>query len=599
MLNAAQSPATPAVFDGDPVVTRRIIFGVGLIYPLWYLATPVGARDAWWTWGVVSLVFLLTAGLAPRVPSLRRQLPNMFPGPWLSTLQVYLLAWLNDMHLFYTAGSVMSVVAISATITTQVGLASYGVFVSTLGLVLFVLDPDPIKAACWFGVLPVVVIAYQRLTIRLSHAQMADDYRYKLEYDVGARTRELSDANVRLRREMEERARLEEELRLVHKLEAVGRLAGGVAHEFNNLLTRIRLYAELALDKEPPGSRVREDVGEIQKAGRQAAVLTRQLLTFSRRGEVRSELVDLNDVVESTSSMLRHLLGEGTELVVLLGDGPLALVADRGQTEHVLVNLVLNARDAMPEGGRLTIETSAWKRSDHGEADLNDPLRQSEYVLLTVTDTGVGMDAQTSARAFDPFFTSKSENSGTGLGLSIVYGVLNQLGGHVRVSSEPGKGARFELYWPRTHGLPKEASQEEAMPEVRGGDERILLVEDEADLRQVLERLLCACGYTVLPADNATLALRIVDEATRPIDLLLSDVVMPGMNGLELAESMRVSAPNTRILLMSGHLEPRERNQPAIPPDVDFLAKPFEANDLLHKIREALDRPERPADSPG
>jgi len=593
MWSAAQSSAGPSVANDDPVVTRRVIFVVGLGYPLWYLVAPVGARDAWWTWAGVSAVFLVSAGLAPRVRFFERQLRNMFPGPWLSTLQVYVLACLNDMHLFYTAGSVMSVIAVSATITSKEGLACYGLFVSALGVALFAIDPDPIKAACWFGVLPVVVIAYQRLTLGLTHARIADQYRDKLEHDVAARTSELSEANLRLRREMEERARLEEELRLAHKLEAVGRLAGGVAHEFNNLLTRIRLYAELALDKEPAESRLREDVGEIQKAGRQAAVLTRQLLTFSRRGEVRSELLDLNEVVEASSSMLRHLLGEGTELVVMLGEGPLALVADRGQVEQVLVNLALNARDAMPEGGRLTIETSAWSPDEIGDVQREDLHRASDCVLLTFTDTGIGMDAQTSARAFDPFFTSKAENSGTGLGLSIVYGVLNQLGGRVRVSSEPGKGARFELYWPRTYAVPADAPAQEPAREIRGGTERILLVEDEVDLRKVLERLLCAGGYTVLPAENATRALRMAADATEPIDLLLSDVVMPGMSGIELAESMRVSAPDVKVLLISGHLEPRETNQPLIPQGVELLAKPFEADDLMLKVREVLDRADR------
>ncbi len=561
----------------------------GLVYPFWYFLTPVGARDAWWTWGGVAAVFLLSAALASRHRNLRRYLEAMFPGPWLSTLQIYVLAWLNDMHLFYTAGSVMAVLAVCAVIRSTAGLARYGVFVAALGVVLVALDPDPIKIALWGGVLPVIGIAHQRLQMAAKHSELAEQYRDRLERDVEARTRQLSEANQRLRREIEERARLEEELRIAHKLEALGRLAGGLAHEFNNLLTRIRLYAELALASGGPENGARPDIQEIQKASAQAADLTTRLLRFSRGGETTREVVDLGALCEASRSLLEKLLGEPRSLEIRCEREPMAVVADRGEIEQVLVNLTLNARDATPEGGRLTIEV-----------DVADPpnglaTRGGEaagrWVRVAVSDTGIGMDAETSARAFDPFFTRKPLRQGTGLGLSIVYGIVSRGGGHVRVSSEPGKGARFELYWPMARDFGREAPAPTPSLEARGGDEDILLVEDEDDLRVALERLLRSSGYRVRTSESGEAALRLARESAAPIDLLLTDLVMPGMDGLELAERLRAMHPETRVLLISGKIDPHSWAQPTVPADVEFLAKPFQTGELMRKIREVLDAP--------
>ena len=593
MSKLFRSPTRSAGAEADPTLPVRAHLIAGLFYPFWYLLIPVDARDAWWTWGGVSLVFLGSAGLASQWNWLRCQLRDMFPGPWLSTLQMYVLAWLNNMHIFYTVGCAMAVLAISASIASTAGLARYGFFVSGLGLILYILDPDPVKVACWGGLLPVIAIAYQRLSVTLAHERLAENYRSQLERDVTQQTHELSETNRRLRSEMEERARLEEELRLASKLEAVGRLAGGVAHEFNNLLTRIRLYADLALQSVTARSPVREDIDEIQKAGHQAADLIRQLLTFSRQGPVSQEVVDINGVVESSRSMMQHLLGESRALGIFLGDGPLAVVADRQQLEQVLVNLTLNACDAMPDHGRVTIETTACRRRDPIMSDHAHEIRETEYVLLTFTDTGTGMDSETLARAFDPFFTRKPTHSGSGLGLSIVHGILHQAGGHVSVRSEPGKGARFELYWPRTAEIPSDPPAPTRSRELRGGSERVLLIEDEERLRLALERLLRSVGYNVQSSENAETALGIAVQETGPIHLLLSDVVMPGMSGLELADALRRVHPETRVLLISGYAERGTGSQPDMPSGMTFLAKPFDPGDLMAKIRDVLDAPTR------
>ena len=583
-------PSLPASSAGTGSWPARSQLVAGLVYPFWYLLTPDAARDAWWIWTAVGLAHLVPVALASRLPLFERMLVAMFPGSWLCTLQLYLLAWLNDMHVFYAVGSVMAVLSVSAALTSASALAIYGAFVSALGLGLFLLDPDPVKAACWGGVLPVVVIAHQRLKLADFHARLAEEYRGQLERDVASRTGELSEANRRLRREMEERARLEEDLRLANKLEALGRLAGGVAHEFNNLLTRIRLYAEFAQNGLAAESGLRKDIDEIQNASQQAGQLTRQMLAFSRQGNPPQGVLDLNQVVESARSMLQHLLGEGRALVVLPSEQPLGVVADRGELEQVLVNLALNARDATPGGGRVTIEVSGRGRDDVPESDLPDRLRESEYVRLSFSDTGTGMDAETRTRAFDPFFTRKS--SGTGLGLSVVHGILNRAGGHVRVTSEPGKGARFDLYWLRTQEPMLDAAAAPAHARlVRGGDEEILLVEDEADLRSALERVLCNSGYRVHSSASGDAALRIATQTTAPIHLLLSDVVMPGMSGIELAERLVAAHPETKVLLISGQIEARDDVHLQVPSRFGFLAKPFDAADLIARIREVLDAP--------
>jgi two-component system cell cycle sensor histidine kinase/response regulator CckA len=577
---------------GDQPPSRTIFVLSALIYPFWYLAAPSGTIDPWLAWWGVAACFL-AVDLAARMSTFveRHVVLLLHLCAFLTTLQLYLLAFLNEMHPFYVVGSVMSVLAVSVSIRTRSVHLAYGVFILVLTAVLFALGPESRKAAYWGGMLTIVAASYFRLSGQLTAAKLTREHQEWLEERVRERTAELSDANQRLRREMEQRGRLEEELRVSQKLEAVGRLAGGIAHEFNNLLTRIRLYAGLALEEVPENAPMRGDIDEIQKAGRQAAALTQQLLTFSRRGEVRPETLDLDEVVENSSKMLRHLLGENIDLVFDT-DGERHLIhVDRGQLEQVLVNLVLNARDAMTQGGSMSIATSLVHPNSDASHALPDGLDDDEYVLLAVSDSGVGMDSETRARAFDPFFTRKEVNRGTGLGLSVVYGIVNQANGHVRVLSKPGEGARFELFWHRSHEIPVQPSNTGPARTLDRGDERILLVEDEVELRLALKRLFTSNGYRVLDSGDPVAALRIAETSDEPIDLLVTDVVMPAMNGVDLAEAACAVHPESRVLLISGHMVLDAALEQALPAGVAFLAKPFEAEDLMVKVREVLDAP--------
>ena len=570
----------------------RVVVTSALIYPLWHLAAPAAATDPWWAWWAVAATLLAVTGASLRFPVVaRHQSVLLYLCSWLFTLHLYVLSYVNDMHPFYVVGSVMAVFATAVSIRSRPTLLGFGIFVAVLSAALFALDPEGRKAAYWGGMLTVIGTTYYRLMAQLTAARLSREHQQRLEQRVKERTSELSEANRRLRREMEERARLEEELRLSQKLEALGRLAGGVAHEFNNLLTRIRLYADLLLEDADPDSSLHNEVGEIQKAGRQAADLIQQLLTFSRRGHVQMEVLDLNGVVAESSSMLRHLLGEDSDLICALGEGLHCIHADRGQIEQILVNLALNARDAMPEGGRFRIETSTLTGDEFRARGLPESLADGDYVVLAVSDTGVGMDPETRARAFDPFFSRKPAHEGTGLGLSIVYGIVNQGGGYVRVLSEKDKGARFELYWPQTHERPVQRAGAPSSRAARGGSERILLVEDEADLRRALHMLLSGNGYAVIDAGDGATALRMASEDEGEIDLLITDVVMPRMGGLELVEEMSVKRPGTRVLLMSGHLNHPSLRDWTPPPGVALLPKPFDPEDLTSMVREVLDAP--------
>jgi len=574
----------------DALLSRKVVVTLAVIYPLWHLAAPSDALDPWPVWWGIAASFLVVDQASRRIPFIKHHVVSLLRlCAWSCTLQLYVLAFLNGMNPFYVVGSAISVLVVAASSRTKADHLAYGFFVFVLSAVLFALDPEARNAVYWGGMLSIIAGSYYRLSVQLTAAQLAREHRARLEEQVRERTSELSDANRRLRREIEARARVEDELRVSQKLEAVGRLAGGLAHEFNNLLTRIRLYAELALEKAPANADVREDVAEIQKAGREATALTRQLLTFSRGGETRTDLLDVNGAVEESSMMLRHLLGEDIDLTCILGDGPHRVRADRRQFEQVLVNLVLNARDAMREGGRLTIETSLVSPHGPGGQSLPETLREHEYVRIALSDTGVGMDSETRARAFDPFFTRKPVSHGTGLGLSIVYGILNRAKGHVRVLSEPGKGACFELFWPLASELPVLGHEPTSTRLSRGGGERVLLVEDEPDLRLALKRLLEGSGYSVLDAGDPREALQIAEADPGPIELLLTDVVMPVMSGVDLADAICRVRPETRVLLMSGHMVLDGEVDRALPPGVAFLAKPFESKQLSAKVRAVLD----------
>jgi signal transduction histidine kinase len=382
----------------------------------------------------------------------------------------------------------------------------------------------------------------------------------------------------------------QEQLAQAQRLEAVGRLAGGVAHDFNNLLTVITGRAELAqsaLGEDHPVSR---HVALIEKAAQRAASLTRQLLAFSRKQVLQPKILDVNDVVRNFGGMLGRLIGEHIELTTTLACGLAPVKADPGQLDQVLMNLVVNARDAMPRGGRVTIET-AHVALDDAYAARHPDVAAGTYVLLAVTDTGTGIDPSLLPHVFEPFFTTKEQGKGTGLGLATVYGIVKQSGGHVVVRSEPGLGTTFKIYLPVVESVAAPEANDAASACPQHGEETVLLVEDEQDIRDFLREVLMAGGYTVLAAPDAAVALEICDRHAGPIDLLVTDVVMPRMSGPELAVDFRRRRPETKVLYMSGYTDGAIAQQGELEPGVAFVQKPFTPAVMSRRIREVLDRP--------
>jgi len=396
-------------------------------------------------------------------------------------------------------------------------------------------------------------------------------------------------ARLVLARDTTERRQLEDQLRQAQKMEAVGQLAGGIAHDFNNLLTAILGSTQLLLHATPPEDGRREDVEEIKNAGRRAAELTRQLLAFSRRQVLAPKVLDMNTVVSQMDKMLRRLIVEDVELVTqLAGDlGPVS--ADPGQLEQVLLNLAVNARDAMPRGGRLTIETAnVFLTEEYSERHHRLP--PGQYVLLAVSDTGVGMDEATQKHLFEPFFTTKEVGKGTGLGLATVYGIVKQSGGYIWVYSEPGHGTTVKVYLPRVSGAAEPLPVAAATPELRRGSETVLLVEDAPPVRSLARKSLESYGYTVLEAADGPAALELSAGHARGIDILVTDVVMPGMSGRELAERLAPARPAMRVLYTSGYTDDAMVRQGVLRAGVAFLQKPFIPETLARKVREVLDR---------
>jgi PAS domain S-box-containing protein len=387
-----------------------------------------------------------------------------------------------------------------------------------------------------------------------------------------------------------ERKTLEEQLRQSQKMEAVGRLAGGIAHDFNNLLTAISGYSDFALAQVDPASEAAGDIEEIRKAADRASSLTSQLLAFSRRQVLRPQVLDLNAIVTDMEAMLRRLIGEHIRLKVRL-EGALEFARlDRGQMEQVLMNLALNARDAMPEGGDLIITTKNVL-VDEGRANGHVGLEPGSYVMLVVSDTGAGMDDETKARAFEPFFTTKAPGKGTGLGLATVYGIVKQSGGSIWVDTMPGKGSIFTIFLPRAWEGARQAPVAPAEQNGAQGSETILLVEDESVVRSLVRKMLEGSGYTILEAEDGKQAFALSREHGGTIDLLLTDVVMPGMNGRELAERLWFSRPELRVLYMSGYTDSRVFNPDVLDPGSAFLHKPFTMSELAGKVRDVLDTP--------
>jgi PAS domain S-box-containing protein len=385
-----------------------------------------------------------------------------------------------------------------------------------------------------------------------------------------------------------ERVALEERLRQSQKMEAVGRLAGGVAHDFNNLLTVIMGYSQILTDGLPPASRLLDATTQIRSAADRAAGITRQLLAFSRKQVLTPRVIDLNDVMLNLDTMLRRLIGEDIEVLTVPGRDLGAVKADPGQIEQVLMNLALNARDAMPNGGKLTLETENMDLDDAYARD-HSPLQPGRYVMLAVSDTGTGMSLATQAHIFEPFFTTKEVGKGTGLGLSMVYGIIKQSGGYIWVYSELNQGTTFKIYLPRIDQPAEGLGAEKRSAGVQRGTETILLVEDDTQLRQLTTSVLAHCGYKVLSASGTEEGLELCRANHRDIRLLVTDVIMPGMNGRQLAEQVKQISPLTRVLYISGYTSNAIVHYGVLDAGLWFLPKPFSLSALIAKVREVLD----------
>jgi PAS domain S-box-containing protein len=382
------------------------------------------------------------------------------------------------------------------------------------------------------------------------------------------------------------RKQLEAQLRQAQKMEAIGRLAGGVAHDFNNLLSVIGGYSELLLNEIGPDEALRGMIEQIRQAGDRAASLTRQLLAFSRKQVVTPQVLDLGVILAGVDKMLRRLIGEDIELIARHHEGLGHLMADPGQIEQILMNLVVNARDAMPQGGRLTIETA--------DVDIKEPFvrlhpgsRAGRQVMMSVTDTGTGMSAETMSKIFEPFFTTKEEGKGTGLGLATVYGIVKQSEGYIGVESDPGHGTTFRIYWPRID-TPAAKPGETRRALSLSGKEAVLVVEDDATYRALIVEALQGWGYRVFAAADARRAIEVLEGAEGTVDLLLTDVILADMNGFDLAKRAALMRPALKIICMSGHTDHPAIRSHASSNANAFLQKPFALTTLAGKIREAL-----------
>jgi PAS domain S-box-containing protein len=388
-------------------------------------------------------------------------------------------------------------------------------------------------------------------------------------------------------RDITERKKLEEQLNRSQKLEAIGRLSGGVAHDFNNLLGLIIGYSEALQEHIPADDPYREAVDEIQNAGKRAAALTQQLLAFSRKQVLEPRILNLNSIITDLEKMLRRLVGENIAIHLLLAPDTGMVKADRSQIEQVILNLVVNARDAMPEGGKLTIETGNWTL-DRSTVLRHPYVIPGPYALLKVTDTGCGMDAELQSHIFEPFFTTKEKGKGTGLGLATAYGVIKQSGGYIWVDSEVGKGTTFRIYLPEVNATP------EAIPEAKPANTlsadrgTILVVEDEPALRKLTRKTLSEAGHKVFEAGDASQALELSRKTAESIDLLLTDVIMPGISGKKLADVLVAERPGINVLYMSGYTDGELATHGALTEGTTILRKPFTRDELLRQVESAL-----------
>jgi nitrogen-specific signal transduction histidine kinase len=393
---------------------------------------------------------------------------------------------------------------------------------------------------------------------------------------------------VGISQDITERRNLEQQFLQAQKMEAVGRLAGGVAHDFNNLLTAIIGYCQLALDQIDPRASLYQDIKEAMRAGDRAAAVTRQLLSFSRKQFLQPRFVDVNAIVMDVERLLRRLIGEDIELATSLGKDLPSVLIDPGQLEQVIVNLSVNARDAMPHGGSLGIETSITEL-DAGYCRLHPETTPGPYLLLAITDSGTGMTEDVKAHLFEPFFTTKEVGKGTGLGLATVHGILKQSNGHINVYSELGRGTTFKIYLPVVgQQAPAVRRVEVTLGSLRG-KESILLVEDDPHVRNLSAAILTRAGYQVQQARRGEEALALAEMPANMINLLLTDLVMPGMNGVVLARTLRSTRPDLQVLFTSGYTDSTLLKDGFFTPDTPFITKPFTPEALLRRVRELLD----------
>lgn len=399
---------------------------------------------------------------------------------------------------------------------------------------------------------------------------------------------QLSSLIQRKRAEEEKRA-LEEQFRHSQKMEAIGRLAGGIAHDFNNLLTIIKGYCQISLPSFKAGDPVKENIEEVIKAADRAADLTRQLLAFSRKQVMEMHVLDLNHIIRNLEKMIRRMIGEDIDLKILLADNLGKVKADPGQIEQVLMNLVINAKDAMPGGGKLTIETSNV-RLDEDYTRHHVAVTPGDYVMISVSDTGIGMTPEVRERVFEPFFTTKEKGKGTGLGLSTVYGIVKQSNGNIWIYSEPGKGTTFKIYLPRVDEPAEELRVKIETPELPRGNETILIVEDDEKVRKLAVKILENQGYEVLEAGSGEEALRIFRERKKLIHLILTDIVMPGMDGRQLVEKLKGIHQDFKVLYMSGYTDNTIAHHGVLEKGLNFIAKPLSVEGLARKVREVLDK---------
>lgn len=396
--------------------------------------------------------------------------------------------------------------------------------------------------------------------------------------------------SIQRRQEQEAKATLEEQLFQFQKMESIGRLAGGVAHELNNLLTPIVGYTQLLLTQPTTGDHQRGNLEQIDRAATRASNLVQQLLTFSHRQNIEPQVLQLNDVIADVGKMLRHLIDEDIELVLLPGQEVKLVRADPSQLEQVLINLTVNARDAMPDGGKITIETTnVIKERDRGEGHQETTV--GEYTVLTVSDNGIGMAEEVKDHIFEPFFTTKEQGKGTGLGLATCYGIVTQIDGYIDVYSKLGQGTSIKIYLPTVTGDISKPDQPESYNDIPPGSETILLVEDEPLVRSLIVTILQDQGYTVLEATNGEEALRVAHQHSgKEIHLLMTDIIMPRMGGVELSEKFGTLYPDARVLLMSGYNDEMALKDGSLDESIGFIPKPFTPATLARKAREVLDQ---------